>query len=371
MFLSVGITLGKLLQYKEVHQEGEESHWYQELVRVTLGPGKRGQWTWNNQPSSPNLTRFGPLFEDLRGPPKYMLSQFVGGSITRDQIIASDDENEDTEAPFIQKLFGIMRIYYTFLEIGKRTSLGILAGVYSSNDQPSRLPTLVVLSVTAFQLFFIMLKKPFIKKRVQLVEIISVASELLVFVSSLVLLEGGFSESGERRVGFLMLAAFVVGLSAQLINEWYSLYLQVVRMSPGEAEFFPGLKTAATGILLLLLPSGLVKDLDRGNRDQGAGSETRDKPWMRQLRELAKESFSKEAGDTTPPPQVKDPSTSRSAFWGAGGSEPSSSRSGGLWGGKRSGGSSVTSSTDFKAKSDVKAKSRGLYKDLEAIFSSK
>ncbi|KAL9264540.1 hypothetical protein AKJ16_DCAP15309 [Drosera capensis] len=65
---------------------------------------------------------FGPLFEDLRGPPKYMLSQFTEGSSSKpiEQIIASDDETEDAEAPFIQKLFGILRIYYTFLESIRR-----------------------------------------------------------------------------------------------------------------------------------------------------------------------------------------------------------------------------------------------------------
>lgn len=154
MFLSIGITFGKLLQYKEVHQEGETFHWYQELVRVTLGPGKRGQWTWKEQPKSVNLTIFGPLFEDLRGPPKYMLSQIAGGSgnppSQRDCIIASDDETEDAEAPFIQKLFGILRIYYVFLESIRRVSLGILAGLFVLT-QPSKSPVIIVLSMTSFQ----------------------------------------------------------------------------------------------------------------------------------------------------------------------------------------------------------------------------
>ncbi|KAI3860134.1 hypothetical protein MKX03_037093 [Papaver bracteatum] len=164
LFLSVGITMGKLLQYKEVHQEGQKFHWYQEIIRVTLGPGKRGQWTWKNQSNSVYLTMLGPLFEDLRGPPKYMLSQFVGGSHIRgDRIIASDDENEDAEAPFIQKLFGILRIYFTLLESVKRVAIGVVAGLYSANNTSST-PTLVLLCITSFQLFFLVLKKPFIKK---------------------------------------------------------------------------------------------------------------------------------------------------------------------------------------------------------------
>ncbi|KAF2315900.1 hypothetical protein GH714_040695 [Hevea brasiliensis] len=132
LFLSIGITLGKLLQYKEVHQEGQIFHWYQDMIRVSLGPGKRGQWTWKNQTNSIYLIKFGALFEDLRGPPKYMLTQISIGNPSKqsDRIIASDDETEDAEAPFIQKLFGVLRIYYTLLETIKRVTLGIVVGAY-------------------------------------------------------------------------------------------------------------------------------------------------------------------------------------------------------------------------------------------------
>ena len=309
------------------------------------------------------------MFEDLRGPPKYMLSQFSTGPVAGDRIIASDDETEDAEATFIQRLFGILRIYYTFLESVKRVSLGILAGIYSTGHQTSKTPTIIILSITAFQLFFLVLKKPFIKKRVQFVEIISVASELFVFAASLVLSENDFAESGERRLGFILLAVFAIGFATQLINEWYSLYRQVIQLSPGDGKFISGLKMAVIGILLFVLPSRLVADLGQelganyGEEARSAG--TGEKPWMRQLRELAKESFSKEEEWTV---GTKDPSTSKSGFWS--GKDASTSKSG-FWSGKRSGSSSVTSSSDFKSKGDSKAKSKGLYKDLETIFSSK
>lgn len=364
LFLSIGITFGKLLHYKEVHQEGEEPHWYQELVRVSLGPGKRGQWTWKDQPNSVNLTRFGPLFEDLRGPPKYMLSQFAGGPVSGDRIIASDDETEDAEATVIQKLFGILRIYYTILESAKRVTLGILAGIYSTGAQTSRTSTLIILSISAFQLFFLVLKKPFIKKRVQSVEIISLASELFIFAAALVLLDNDFSESSEKILAYIMLAVFAIGFAAQMINEWYSLYRQVVQLSLGDAKFISGLKTAAIGIILFILPSRLVAALGE-KLGEGTTNGTGEKPWMRQLRELAKESFTKEEEWTV---GAKDPSTSWNSSRKR--TDPSTSRSG-FWSGKRSGSSSVTASLDAKAKGDLKAKSRGLYKDLEAIFSSK
>ncbi|PKA64593.1 hypothetical protein AXF42_Ash007339 [Apostasia shenzhenica] len=368
LFLSTGITLGKLLHYKEVHQEGQEFHWYHELIRVSLGPGKRGQWSWKNQSSSVNLERLGPLFEDLRGPPKYMLSQIAGGGNVGkqgDRIIASEDENEDAKAPFIQKLFGILRIYYTFIESAKRASLGVVAGAYSS-ENASKVPSLIVLSITSFQLLFLVLKKPFIKKKVQMVEIISVACEAGVLGACLVLLEEEFSVSSRRRIGYLMISLFVLSFVSQMMNEWYALYKQTVRLSPAGNSFCVGLKTSVFGLLLLVLPSNLLHDLKefgatRGDGEggelplppRGARRDSGEKPWLRQLRELAKASFSKEEGGV-----VNDPSSSRN--W-----------SGGLCAGKRSSSSSVTSSSDFKAKGEMKTKAKGLYRDLEAIFASK
>ncbi|XP_027368449.1 uncharacterized protein LOC113874415 isoform X2 [Abrus precatorius] len=315
LFLSVGITFGKLLQYKEVHQEGETYHWYQELVRVTLGPGKRGQWTWNEKTRSVYLTIFGPLFEDLRGPPKYMLSQISGGGIgnlpsQRERIIASDDETEDAEAPFIQKLFGILRIYYVLLESIRRVSLGILAGAFVQT-QSSKTPVIIMLSMTSFQLFFMVLKKPFIKKKVQLVEIISLTCEVVLFATCLVLLKKDFSVRTETKFGIFMLVLFLVGYCAQIINEWYALYIQTKMLDHEKNTLLKG---------------------------------TPDRPWLKQLRELAKSSFGRERGGA-----VNDPSTSGTTRWSD------------FWGTKRSGGSS----------SDFKSKPSSLYNDLEAIFASK
>ncbi|XP_028778283.1 uncharacterized protein LOC114734806 isoform X2 [Neltuma alba] len=367
LFLSVGITLGKLLQYKEVHREGQKFHWYQELVRVTLGPGKRGQWAWKELPNSVRLTIFGPLFEDLRGPPKYMLSQIAGGhpQSQGDRIMASEDETEDAEAPFIQKLFGILRIYYVLLESIRRVSLGILAGVYDKNES-SKTPTTIILSISAFQLFFVVLKKPFIKKRVQLVEIISLTCEVALFATFLAILNKDFSLRTETKLGIFMLILFLVGFLAQIMNEWYTLYKQTRLLDPEEKSFFRGLKVASIGFLLYFIPQRCIKSLEsRFPKNHGGNEETRDitfseerfrnlgsrssgsidKPWLKQLRELAKASFGKEGSPN-------DPSTS-------------TTRWSGIWGTKRSGSSSMNSSSDFKSKPS------GLYKDLEAIFASK
>ncbi|PIA61846.1 hypothetical protein AQUCO_00200088v1 [Aquilegia coerulea] len=362
VFLSVGITFGKLLQYKEVHQEGQKFHWYQDIVRVTLGPGKRGQWTWKDLPNSVHLTMLGPLFEDLRGPPKYMLSQISGGSNSnsagRGSIIASDDETEDAEAPFIQKVFGILRIYYTLLESVKRVFLGVVAGVDRENGSSWTL-TLVLLCLTSFQLFFLVLKKPFIKKKVQFIEILSVASEVGIFATCLVLLEKKFSSAEETKIGIFMLSLFLIAFSAQMINEWYALYRQTTRLDSTKKSLRSGLKAGLFGLILILVPWNLLKNLKlsdhfenetaSGDLQRSSGSRssgTSDKPWMKQLRELAKASFSKDETSAQ-----HDPSTSQT-------------QRSGFWGGKRSGSSSVTSSGDFKSKS------RSLYRDLDAIFSS-
>lgn len=363
VFLSVGITRGKLLQYKEVHQVGQIIHWYQDIVRVTLGPGKRGQWTWKNQPNSVWLIKLGSLFEDLRGPPKYILSQITGGNTPKrgDRIIASEDETEDAEAPFIQKLFGILRIYYTLLESVKRVCLGFFAGAYSESHF-SKTPTIVLLSITSFQLFFVVLKKPFIKKKVQLVEIISLLSQVCVFGTCLILLDLQIPYRAETQIGIFMIALFMIGFIAQMINAWHALCIQVRRLDPAQKRFFTGLESVLIGLALLILPRKLFKNLDSrfstestvGETGEGAlsGSESRssgmaDKPWLKQLRELAKSSFSREGNGF-----VNDPSSSNTRWSG-------------FWGTKRSGSSSVNSSSDYKSRP------RRLYRDLEAIFASK
>ncbi|KAL7098476.1 hypothetical protein ACP275_09G019800 [Erythranthe tilingii] len=363
LFLSYGITSGKLLQYKEVHQVGQQFHWYQEIIRVTLGPGKRGQWTWKNEQHSIYSTILGPLYEDLRGPPKYMLSQIsISNKSSSDRIIASDDETEDAEAPCVQKFFGILRIYYTLIECVKRVILGIFCGAYSETWS-SKKPTIALLLVTSFQLFFIVLKKPFIKRKVQLVEIISVSCELVVFALCLVLLDRDFSPENERNIGVTMVFLFVLSFVAQMVNEYYAIFRQIKELDPIKNSFLIGLETALIGFVLFICPHCLIKNLKNRfpinnsgetgssvrNRSSASGSRSSgEKPWLRHIRELARSSFSKEGSK----PTSSDPSTSKTRWSG-------------FWKSKRSGSSSASTSMDFKSKP------RGLHKELEDIFASK
>lgn len=385
LFLSFGITLAKLLQYKEVHRVGQKFHWYQELIRVTLGPGKRGQWTWKSEPNSNYLAKCGPLFEDLRGPPKYMLSMISGGTRTPlDPIIASDDETEDAEAPLIQKVFGILRIYYTLLESIRRFILGILAGLYLENSS-SKAPTTILLCITSFQLFFLVLKKPYIKKKVQLVEILSIACEVGMFATILSLSEMNLSIQGERGVGIFLLSLFMLGFLALMANEWYALYKQITKLDTEQNSFFVGLRAATVGFALYFVPEKIVKNLekwlpeDKGRRESGesnrlnststeryrssgsrSSTSTSDKPWIKQLREMAKASFKEGSGGGNANANananangVDEASTSNTTRWS------------GFWRG-RSGSSSNSKTTS----SDFKSRPKSLYKDLEAIFAS-
>ncbi|XP_030939503.1 uncharacterized protein LOC115964305 [Quercus lobata] len=249
LFLSRGITFEKLLQYKEVHQEGRGFHWYQEIVRVFLVSGRRGQWTWKNQQNSNYLTILGPLFEDFRGPQISNLSQISGG---RSHAQGADHETED-EAPFIQKLCGKLRIYYTLLESVRRVLLGVMAGASMENSSP-QIPSIIFLCITCFQLFFLVLEKPFIKKNIQRIEFMSIFSEACISVIYFVLSETKELKAKKATiVGWLMIAVFLVGFLPRIIYELCALYKQIKLLDTAENRFLTGLKIVSFGLALLFI----------------------------------------------------------------------------------------------------------------------
>ncbi|KAK9995724.1 hypothetical protein SO802_020410 [Lithocarpus litseifolius] len=113
------------------------------------------------------------------------------------QIIAPDDKTEEVEvsrgsvpthaeAYSIQNMFMQLRIYYTLIESVRRVVLGAMGGAYKNtrsvrrvvqgamgganeNTRSSTIPVIILLCITSLQLFFLVLEKPFIKRRVQLV----------------------------------------------------------------------------------------------------------------------------------------------------------------------------------------------------------
>ncbi|KAF3973348.1 hypothetical protein CMV_003221 [Castanea mollissima] len=261
-FLYKGITCAQLLEYEE-DQEGQGFHWYQKIVRVFLVPVEKVNWT----PKKTNVTILESLYEDYRGPPKSKLSQNAGGS----------SHTQGAESPFIQKLFGKLRIYYTLLESViqklcgelriyypllesmRRVLIAIMAGLYEDDKSFSKIPTTFSLCINCFHLFFLVLEKPFIKKNIQLLEIMAVSSETCI--SAIMFVLGGkklsakdemeLSAKDEKKFGILMLILVLVGILPQIMNELYALYKQIKQLDFDKHSFLTGLKTASSGLTSL------------------------------------------------------------------------------------------------------------------------
>uniref|UniRef100_A0A7N2MNR3 TRP C-terminal domain-containing protein n=2 Tax=Quercus lobata TaxID=97700 RepID=A0A7N2MNR3_QUELO len=342
-FLTTGITFAKLVLYNEDNQVIQVGQRNPGIARVNLGPGNKGQWTWNNEKNSDCLTMLGPLFEDLRGPisggsddahgdaPDDEAEEVSGGSDvaptssaqsmsrstrpsrippTRSrtvatptvpltsstsagthgdyQIIAPDDKTEGVEvsggsvqthaeAPSIQKLFMELRVYYTLLESVRRVLLGAMGGAYK-NTWSSKIPVIILLCITSLQLFFLVLQKPFIKKRVQLVEIISVSSEVCLFALFLVLLDKELSPKQATIFGVSMLILFLMGFLPQIVNELYALRRQIKQLDTAEKCFRTGLRTALSGILLLISQEDSENCFPESSGDNNNGDQEDEEP---------------------------------------------------------------------------------------------
>nr|XP_023928271.1 uncharacterized protein LOC112039619 [Quercus suber] len=256
-----GITFAALLQYKEVRQEGQGFPWYQKIAPVFLVSVEEGEWT----PKKPYVTILESLYKDYRGPPKAKLSQISGGS---SHTQGADDKTEDAEAPFIQKLFGKLKIYYTLLESViqklcgelriyypllesvRRVLLAIMAGLYEDNPF-SKIPTRFSLWINCFHLFFLVLEKPFIEKNIQLLEIMAVSSEACISAIMFVLGGKKLSAKDGKKFGILMLIIVLVGILPRIMNELYTLYKQIKHLDSEKHSFLTGLKTAASGLTSL------------------------------------------------------------------------------------------------------------------------
>ncbi|XP_030939507.1 uncharacterized protein LOC115964309 [Quercus lobata] len=313
-FFSTGITFAKRL-YKEDNQVIQVGRGNPKIAQVTLGPGNEGRWTLNRKQNFDCLTMLVPLFKDLRGPirsitaPDDEAGEGFGGtdlappssaqSMSRStrpspipptrsstvatpvvpsttgisahthgdyQIIAPDDKNEEVEisggsVSSIQNLFMQLKIYYTLIKSVRCVLLGAMGGAYK-NTWSSTTPVIILLCITSLHLFFLVLEKPFIKRRVQLVEIISVASEVCLFALFLVLVDKELSPKQETIVGVSMLVHFLMGFLPQIVNELYTLRRQIKHLDTNEKRFRTGLKIASTGILLFFILQDSLEKLE-------------------------------------------------------------------------------------------------------------
>nr|POE83275.1 hypothetical protein CFP56_63664 [Quercus suber] len=280
-FLSTGITFAKRVLYKEDNQVIQVGRGNPRIAQVTLGPGNEGRWTLNRKQNSYCLTMLVPLFEDLRGPilsitaPDDEAGEGSGGtnlappssaqSMSRStrpsHIPPTRSSTVATSASSIQNLFMQLRIYYTLIESVRRILLGAMGGAYK-NTWSSMIPVIILLCITSLQLFFLVLEKPFIKRRVQLVEIISVASEVCLFALFLVLVGKKLSPKQETIVGVSMLVLFLMGFLPQIVNELYALRRQIKHLDTAEKRFRTGLRIASFGILLFFITQDSLEKTD-------------------------------------------------------------------------------------------------------------
>ena len=165
-----------------------------------------------------------------------------------------------------QKLCGKLRVYYRLLESVRRVLLGIMAGAYMENSS-SKIPSIIFLCITCFQLFFLVLEKPFIKKNIELVEIMSVSSEACISVICFVLSEMELPAKDGTIVGVLLLMVFLVGFLPQMMNELYDLYKQIKLRDSAEKLFLTGLKLFISQEFLLSswLPPRLKDNIANSN----------------------------------------------------------------------------------------------------------
>ncbi|XP_050258020.1 uncharacterized protein LOC126703144 [Quercus robur] len=239
-----------------------------------------------------------------------------------DGIIASDDKTEEvyrkaedlevfggsvhshSEAPFNQKLFGKLRLYYTLLESLRRIVLGTMTGVYKDH-WPSEIPTIILLCITSFQLLFLVLNKPFINNAVQFVEIISVSSEVCVFAICLVLLESPSIAQDETMVGVFMLILFLLGFLPQMMNQWYALQRQIKQMDSKKKRFLTGLKIVSIGLALLFISQdfldnefpGIFGDGDQGQEEDNVNIDDQGKEETNDTGDQAKEETNDKDGE--------------------------------------------------------------------------
>ncbi|KAL5581377.1 hypothetical protein UlMin_013819 [Ulmus minor] len=261
LFLIVAIFSGSLAQYKEVKHVGIEEPWYTKLWFFFTMRSIARKWFYREGLPSSFFSRFGILFESQRGPPmlvfvdqndsntipKWTESSHIG--IGKMRALSSDDSNEETEIPFSRRLLGCARSSYIIVDLSRRVCLGIISGVYSSK-KPSQ--SMFALIITILQFTYLLAFKPYISRRVHLVESISLLCEVGLFCLSFSMRSKNPMEA--QTLGFVMLALLFVTFVAQLINEWYALINSLLRLShPRKNSLKLGLKFAAKGLVLPFL----------------------------------------------------------------------------------------------------------------------
>lgn len=266
LFLTVAVFMGDLAQYKEIRCENEKVDLFSKIFSVFVGRNAVGKWFRKEGLPSSFLSRFGILFEDRKGPAKLV---FVDGDnlrrlpkwidsgtngIGRMRAVNSDDDIEDTVVSPFQRVIGSARSAYLIVDLIRRVTLGIIFGAYPSSDH-SWSQIGVAFGFTVFQLLYIVLLKPYIRRGVQMVESICLICEAGIFAAGLVLLADGHYYDDHKGIGIFMLVLLLISFVSQLVNEWYALMKCLVSLAPSpQPSLKLGVKMLLRGVFLPFIP---------------------------------------------------------------------------------------------------------------------
>ncbi|CAM6127196.1 unnamed protein product [Calypogeia fissa] len=275
LFLIIAIFMGQLVQYKEVivrpsQQSGEveprRPSWTSKLVEILVGPKTSARWTRKEGLAPAFLPRYGLFFEDRKGPPKLVVVDAdIGGSfpkwtdsgsngVGRMRAVNSDDESDEITVPLAKRILGGARAAYIAVDISRRIALGVVFGAFARSDK-NWTQVSIALGFTAFQLLYLVILKPYIKRGVQVVESISLICETGLFVIAMVLIGIGHPADDHLGLGIALLALLLLSFVSQLVNEWYALMKQLLRLSPAqEPSVKVGMKMLGRGLVLPFIP---------------------------------------------------------------------------------------------------------------------
>ncbi|KAL2642981.1 hypothetical protein R1flu_010568 [Riccia fluitans] len=276
LFLIIAVFMGSLLEYKEVISQGgggSSSHdeswtwrWRSKFAEVVAGRDVVAKWVRKDGLSHSFVPRYGIFFEDRKGPPKLIVLdndnsgtfpkwvESGSNGIGRMRAVNSDDESEEVSVPWYKKLLGGAQASYFIVDVARRITLGVIFGAFARSDE-SWIQVSIAVGITAFQTLYLIILRPFIKRGVQVVESISLLCETGLFVTAIVLLALGHPADDYLGVGLLLLGLLLFSFVSQLVNEWYALMKQLLRLSPSqEPSLKEGLKFLGSGLVIPFIP---------------------------------------------------------------------------------------------------------------------
>lgn len=262
LFIMIIIFPGNFVQYKEVRYINTKRTWMTKLWQLFTGKASTGKWFYREGLLSSVLQRFGIIFENMKGPPNYIVidqndpnqmprwTESGQNGIGRMRAICSNDHIEETSASISTRLLGGLRSSYVSVDLTRRVTLGILSGVHSSRGTNQSLYALII---TLVQVLYMFTLKPHIRRGVHVVETISLLCEAGVFGLAITNIKP--NSTGNSTVGYIMLAFLCLAFVSQIINQWYTIIKYLLGFSqPQQDSFRAGLKFASKGVILPLLP---------------------------------------------------------------------------------------------------------------------